>query len=64
MCVSMGGSPPRFGRPDMSACMTHSVCVSSDSGLPECKCWCAECKAHMKSVRDSWVPTIRIVRGA
>lgn len=48
----------------MSACMTHSVCVSSDSGLPECKCWCAECKAHMKSVRDSWVPTIRIVRGA
>lgn len=23
---------------------THPICVSSDSGLPECACWCAECK--------------------
>lgn len=23
---------------------THPLCISSDSGLPECACWCAECK--------------------
>ena len=23
---------------------THPICVSSDSLLPECACWCAECK--------------------
>ena len=23
---------------------THPICVASDSGLPECACWCAECQ--------------------
>lgn len=27
-------------------CNFHGVCVSSDSKLPECKCWCAECKEY------------------
>jgi hypothetical protein len=27
-------------------CITniHPICISSDSKLPECLCWCAECK--------------------
>ncbi len=29
-----------------TACLdgSHDICVSSDSGLPECRCWCAECR--------------------
>jgi hypothetical protein len=29
-------------------CEFHAVCISSDSNLPECKCWCAECKENKK----------------
>lgn len=43
---------------------THPTCVASDSGLPECVCWCAECKGYMQSLRGDWVPQIRIVKGA
>ena len=25
-------------------CTQHETCISSDSNLPTCKCWCAECK--------------------
>lgn len=32
------------------SCSTHAVCASSDSKLPECKCWCAECKDIMKEI--------------
>ena len=28
----------------MKKCDTHTICIASDSNLPECKCWCAECK--------------------
>lgn len=31
-------------------CSTHAICLSSDSKLPECKCWCAECKDIMKEI--------------
>jgi hypothetical protein len=27
-------------------CKICAVCVSSDSKLPECKCWCAECQEN------------------
>ena len=32
-------------------CNFHGVCVSSDSNLAECKCWCAECKENKKGAK-------------
>jgi hypothetical protein len=29
------------------------VCPSSDSGLVELACWCAECKEYAKEIRNS-----------
>lgn len=29
---------------------SHEICASSDSGLPECRCWCAEC-AELQAAR-------------
>jgi hypothetical protein len=29
-------------------CSYHGIFVSSDSKMPECKCWCAECKENRK----------------
>ena len=34
-------------------CSQHPVCSASDSYLPLCKCWCAECKDYMKAVRQA-----------
>jgi len=33
---------------------SHPVCTSSDSNLPECVCWCAECKDIMKEIAKNW----------
>lgn len=29
-------------------CAMHPTCIASDSGLPTCDCWCAQCleEAH------------------
>lgn len=32
-------------------CSFHGICISSDSKLPECKCWCAECKENKKAAK-------------
>jgi hypothetical protein len=32
-------------------CDQHPTCSASDSYLPLCKCWCAECKDIMKDTR-------------
>lgn len=34
-------------------CSQHDSCVSSDSSLPMCKCWCAECKEIMADIRGN-----------
>ena len=34
-------------------CSQHDTCVSSDSSLPMCKCWCAECKEVMADIRGN-----------
>jgi hypothetical protein len=36
----------------------HPICTSSDSKLPECLCWCAECKDIMRQ----WVSSV-VMRG-
>lgn len=51
-----------LGRTEMT-CEQHAVCASSDSALPECECWCAECTEHMKKVRSNWTPDIRVIGG-
>lgn len=28
---------------------THPICISSDSNLPECICWCAECREQREA---------------
>jgi hypothetical protein len=32
-------------------CITniHPICISSDSNLPECLCWCAECREQREA---------------
>jgi len=35
-------------------CSQHQTCTASDSYLPICKCWCAECKDYMKAVRKAF----------
>ena len=34
-------------------CSQHQTCTASDSYLPICKCWCAECKEYMSDVRTA-----------
>jgi hypothetical protein len=34
-------------------CSQHDTCVSSDSSLPMCKCWCAECMEIMEDNRHA-----------
>jgi hypothetical protein len=41
------------------SCPQHPTCVSSDSGLPECRCWCAECREYMREVRRAPKPEAR-----
>ena len=36
------------------SCSQHPVCSASDSYLPLCKCWCAECKDIMKEARKAF----------
>lgn len=43
-------------------CSTHAICVSSDSNLPECKCWCAECKDIMKEIAANYSLKIKAVK--
>jgi hypothetical protein len=33
---------------------THPACVSSDSNLAVCVCWCAECKEYMTAIAKEW----------
>ena len=33
---------------------SHPVCIGSDSKLPECLCWCAECKEMMAEIRKNY----------
>ena len=34
-------------------CDQHPTCSASDSYLPVCKCWCAECKEIMAEIRQA-----------
>lgn len=42
-------------------CNQHEICKASDSNLPECKCWCVECKEWQEYHAYIWnkypVPT-------
>jgi hypothetical protein len=38
----------------IKTCSQHPTCSASDSYLPLCKCWCAECKDYMKAVRKAF----------
>lgn len=43
---------------------THPICVASDSGLPECACWCAECKEGGRRLAERWAtdgPIFRVL---
>ena len=35
-------------------CSQHDTCSSSDSSLPICKCWCAECREIMAEARKAF----------
>ena len=37
----------------IKTCSQHDLCVSSDSQLAICKCWCAECKEIMADIREA-----------
>jgi hypothetical protein len=37
----------------IKTCSQHPTCSASDSYLPLCKCWCAECKDYMKAIRTA-----------
>ena len=37
-----------------NTCSQHKTCYASDSNLPVCKCWCAQCKEEMREVRKAF----------
>jgi hypothetical protein len=37
-----------------TACSQHEICFASDSKLPVCKCWCAQCKEEMATARKAF----------
>ena len=37
----------------IKTCSQHPTCSASDSSLPICKCWCAECKEVMADIRTA-----------
>ena len=49
-------------------CSQHDICEGSDSYLPMCECWCAECKEIMADIREalkngnSWPHLFGLVR--
>lgn len=38
-----------------NTCTQHAICEASDSNLPICKCWCAECHEIMDEVRANGI---------
>jgi hypothetical protein len=41
---------------------SHQLCTSSDSKLPECVCWCAECKDYFAEVRKTYGKNVNLIR--
>jgi hypothetical protein len=37
-----------------ATCTEHASCTTSDSNLPECSCWCAECHEWRDTMRPKW----------
>jgi hypothetical protein len=37
-----------------NSCSQHDICISSDSNMAVCKCWCAECKEIMANTRKAF----------
>lgn len=52
----------RSSRSCPDAMNPHPICGSSDSGLPYCRCWCAECRDYMTEVRAAYSASDMIAR--
>lgn len=47
-----------FTQQPMRWCQQHPICRASDSNLPECTCWCAQCADDRRRRALTWTPNI------
>jgi hypothetical protein len=64
--VGTTNKPTKEARMKKKTCIdnSHAICTSSDSKLPACVCWCAECKEYFAEVAKTYKQNLKDIRAA